>query len=412
MINLANLPSGPIAVIALCILAQGFFSGSEMALVNANRASLKARADDGDPAAARALALLAEEEKLLGTCLIGTNLSVVTSSTATAALWASLGVAEGLTTTLSLLPFVLIFGEALPKTVFQWHATALAPTLAAPITAFQVLFAPALWIVSAWGRGLSRLTGGSGRAFVTRDDLKSLLDGTDNNAIALENRKIIQRVLALNEKPVTDCMTPLIRVHALDEDCSVDEAVAVATKTGHSRIPIYRERVDNLVGYALHLDLLYATDGGRPLKDVMRPIKFVPESKRADQLLNDLRRLGEHLAVIVDEYGGSIGIVTVEDLLEEVVGEIHDERDPNEPAIRRLADKRWRVPARTWIEEVNQVTGAQLPEGGEYDTIAGLILRRAGRIPEPGETLDIAGAQIRVVEANERAILTVHLMLP
>jgi putative hemolysin len=407
-----TVPAGPLIIIAVCIVTQGFFSGAEMALVNANRAGLKAKADDGDVGAARALVLLSEEERLLGTCLIGTNLSVVTSSTATASLWASLGVAEGLTTTLTLLPFVLIFGEALPKTVFQWHATTLAPLLAGPLTAFQVLFAPALWLVSNWGRALSLLTGGSGRAFVTRDDLKSLLEGSDNSTIALENRKIIQRVLALNEKPVIDCMTPLIRVHALDEDSPVDEAVAVATRTGHSRLPVYRERVDNLVGYALHLDLLYATDGQRPLKDIMRPIKFVPESKRADQLLNDLRRSGEHLAVIVDEYGGSIGIVTVEDLLEEVVGEIHDERDPNEPAIRRLAEKRWRVPARTWIDEVNQVTGAQLPEGGEYDTVAGLILRRAGRIPEPGETLEIAGAQIRVVEANERAILTVHLMLP
>ncbi len=158
--------------------------------------------------------------------------------------------------------------------------------------------------------------------------------------------------------------------------------------------------------------MLLAEDDEQPVKELVRPVHFVPDSKRSDDLLEEMRNRGEQLLVVVDEYGGAVGIVTIEDLLEELVGEIRDEREAAEPAIRRLAERRWRVPARTEIEEVNRVVGCDLPEG-DYETVGGLVLSTAGRIPRRGEVIRIKGGFVfRITDANERAVVLVHLTVP
>lgn len=395
-----------IALIACCLLAQGFFSGSEMALVSADRTRLQARADDGDSGAALALTLLQQEERLLGTCLIGTNIALVTGSTITIHLLLAHHAPEEWIATLLFVPLALTFGEALPKTVYAHHADALAPVLARPLRVLQWAFTPLLVVVSTWSRLLKR---GSAERPIRREDIVELLD-EKTGTIDAEDRRLIQRVFAMTELTVERCMTPLVDVYALAENATVAEAIDVVLSRGHSRLPVYRDRVDNIVGVVNHRDLLYGPEDHESIAGIVQPVRFVPDSKRADELLREMRRDNDHFAVVVDEYGGSVGLVTIEDMLEEIIGDIADERDKAVPAIRRLGEREWRVPARAEIEELEDAIGRKLPDG-DYETVAGLILAATGRIPEAGEVIRVGRFTFHIEVASERAIRTVRLTL-
>ena len=224
-----------------------------------------------------------------------------------------------------------------------------------------------------------------------------------------EDVRLIKRIFQITETPVEDVMTPLVRVNALAEDADRAEAVQAFIRSGHSRIPIFRERVDNLVGVLHHQDVLFGEDGAT-IEDLVRPARYVPESKRVDVLLREMREDRVHFMVVVDEYGGGVGVVTLEDLLEEVVGEIQDERDRDELRIRQLSANSWRMPAQVEVEHLSERIGTEVPEG-DYETIAGLILERLGRIPEVGEVIEVEHLRFRIEEADARAILRVHLVV-
>ncbi len=389
---------------ALALLIEAFFSGSEMAMVSANRLRLDADANEGHRGARLARELLQREDLLISTCLLGTNLATITGTTLMALLMARLGAPAGLA--LLYLPLTVTFGEALPKTVFQHHANALAPRIAYPLAWSQWVFRPVLAIAGLWSSVLRRLVGAA-RDPLTRADIVQMIEG-GTTQIAPDEHRMIRNLFWLPEVNLEDCMTPLVEVHMLSVDASTHQAVDLAVRCGNSRIPVYRDRVDNIVGL-LHIpDLLWDEHTDHAVENLMKPVRFVPESKRADQMLHEMRRNREHFVVIVDEYGGSVGIVTIEDLLEEFVGEIHDERDEKEPGIRRLSERAWRVPARMEIEAVGDAVGREIPEG-DYDTVAGLLLTKLGRIPSVGEICEVDGLVFRVEEATDRTIVTVHL---
>jgi len=395
--------------VAACVLAQGFFSGSEMALVSANRALLQTRADDGEPGAKLALEMLRHDDALLGTCLIGTNVCLVAGVTAFGLTIGGGDVGHDLVLSLLYLPFGLFLGEAVPKQVFRHYADSLAPILARPLRAVQRVLAPALWLVRRWSNALSRVLRTPDEDEVRREDIVQLLDG-DDDTIDPHERELIQRLLGMNETTVEACMTPLVDVRALPETACVGDGVKIVLEDGFSRIPIYRERIDNIVGRIEHRDLLFHESDDDALLPLVRNVAFVPESKRVDELLREMRGESDPLAVVVDEYGGSVGIVTLEDLLEEVLGDIEDERDQRVPGIRRLGEREWRVPARTPIDELEEVLGRPLPEG-DYETVAGLVLKVAGHIPEVGEIFRIGRLAFHVDASSERAIQIVRVVV-
>lgn len=396
------------AVVATCLLMQGFFSGSEMALVSANRALLQSKADDGLPGAQLALEMLEHDDALLGTCLIGTNVALVAGVTA---FGLTIGGAGGHDWYLSLLymPLGLLVGEALPKQVFRHYADTLAPALARPIRTAQRALTPALWFIRRWTNGLRAVLHPPDEDEVRREDIVQLLDG-DEGSLDPHDRALIQRLLAMNETTVEACMTPLVDVRALRETATVDEGIRIVIEDGFSRIPVFRDRVDNIVGRIEHRDLLFREGEGGPITEFVRPVTFVPESKRVDELLREMRGESDPLAVVVDEYGGSVGIVTLEDLLEEVLGDIEDERDQRLPTIRRLGEREWRVPARTPIDELAEVLGRPVPEG-DYETVAGLVLKVAGHIPEVGEVFRVGRMAFHVEASSERAIQIVRVVV-
>ena len=392
-----------LVIIAICVMLQGFFSGSEMAVVSANRARLQAKATQGNVGAQRALQLLAEEDRLLGTCLIGTNGSMVTGSTLATYLFvmAENGGYSETQIALCFLPFALVLGEAVPKTVFQYHADSIAPLVAYPLTWIQRVLQPLLWAITLWTGFMKSRTQKLDADEPSREDIVELLE-EGSQAIDPDDRRLIQRVFAMTGTVVGDCMTPLVDVAAIERSETIANASRLAIDEGHSRLLVYEDRVDNLVGIVDCRDLLLAKTEG-DLQALVTPAKVVPESKRADQLLRELRRNGDHLVVVVDEYGGSTGIVTLEDLVEELVGEIRDERDRVGPRVRRINDNAWRVPARTSVEELEQIIGDELPEG-EYETVSGLVLNHVGRIPRNGEIFHIEGYAFVVERASDRAI--------
>lgn len=390
------------AGMALCIGTEAFFSGTEIAMVSASRLTLRGDADQGDVGAQQALKLLEREDRLISTCLIGTNLSVITGTTLMALVIGTMGFGE--VWALAYIPLTVVFGEALPKTVFQHHATWLAPRLARPLALAQLVFSPLLVLVGLWSQVLRRLAG-DGTGAVTRQDIVNLLEEEEAD-IDPKEQEMIRRVFRLNEVSVEDAMTPLVDVDALPDTATCEAVIALAVEGGHSRIPIYHERVDNIVGLLETYDLLLDAKAEGTVADRMRPVTFVPETKRCDQLLHEMRQRRDPFAVVVDEYGGSVGVVTIEDLLEQIIGDIRDERDEDEPGLRKIADKTWRVPARTTMDELKDALATEFPDGW-YETVAGMLLAHLGRIPHTGEIVEIGPVRFRVEEASDRAIVTV-----
>ncbi|MEZ4236150.1 MAG: hemolysin family protein [Myxococcota bacterium] len=328
-------------VVGGCVLLQGFFSGSEMALVSCNRAKLEARAAAGSAGAALALNMLEQEDRLLGTCLIGTNVCLVAGTTTAGLVLASQGHPEEWLLTLLYLPVGLLFGEALPKLLYRHYADALAPRLAPPLRVVQRGLGVALWGVSRWSALLRRFLG-TAESEVRREDIVQLLH--QEGSIDPEDRDLIRRLLEMSDLTVEDAMTPLVDMKAVPAEATVEQAIAVVLSAGHSRLPVYRDRVDNIVGMVDHRDLLFAESDDQPVSTLTKPVRFVPDSKRLDELLREMKDTGRSFAAVVDEYGGSVGIVTMEDLFEQVVGDIEDERDTQGPAIRQISEREWRVP--------------------------------------------------------------------
>ncbi len=398
---------------AVCVLFEAFFSGSEIAMVSVNRAHLRERASQGDRGARMAEAFLARPQVLLSTTLMGTNLATVTFAVAVAMSMIGREASE-LRTIVMVTPFTLILGEVVPKTVFQQYADRLAPRLVYPLRAASVILRPGVWAMGGFASVMTRLFGiERERAFITRDELALLVetDSATGTEIPEREREMIANVFELFEATVDEVMVPLSEVTALPEETTVGEAALEVADKQHSRMPVYRSRIDDIVGILHVFDLLQAGPSGKSatVADVARPATYVPENKPAAELLVELQRTGNQMAVVVDEYGGAVGIVTIEDILEEIVGEIDDEYDARPSPIRQERPGHWRMEARTSIERVNHELKLGLPESEEYETIAGLVLEQLKRIPEPGERVTIGNAVIQVVAASDRAIEEVVL---
>jgi putative hemolysin len=391
-----------------CVIAEAFFSGSEIAMVHADRMVLQRKADDGDHGARRALDLLADEASLFGTCLIGTNLSVVTGASTFTGVLTAAGFDGVWLTPVLFTPFVLLFGEALPKTVAQHYSTDVAGVLAYPLGAARAVLRPFLFVVRGWNRVLSWLIGAGIDAEVTREELMQLIDQETEGPIHDEERRLIRGVLALSDITVGECMTPLVRVVAVSSSATIGIAADTAVRTQHSRLPIFERRIDNIIGMVHQADLLFVADDSAPIAAHLRPVRIVPAAKRADDLFREMRELGEHFAVVVDEYGGCTGIVTLEDVLEELVGDIEDERDLVRPSIVQKAHGQWHVPGNTEIAHAEEALDVELPEG-DYETIAGMVLAHLGHIPVHGEELLLKTVRVRVEDATDRAVRSVTI---
>jgi putative hemolysin len=401
---------------AICVLIESFFSGSEIAMVSADRTKLRQRAAAGDRGAALAERFLERPQVLLATTLLGTNMATVTFSVtvAMALLYGDYARAELLAVAM-VTPMTLIFGEVIPKTIFQQHADRIVTKIVYPLRVISLVLRPAVWGMGAFAGAMNRLLGTEGgRAFITREELALLIEsrGEGKSEITEHEREMIANVFELSDAAVHDVMVPLSEVTALPEDTTVGEAALEVADKQHSRMPVFRSRVDDIVGVVHVFDLLQQGPAGKgkTVGEIARAATFVPETMPAVDLLVELQGAGNHMAIVVDEYGGAVGVVTVEDILEEIVGEIDDEYDDEESPIRLERAGVWRVEARTSVARINEEIDLGLPESDEYETIAGLMLERLRRIPEPGESIALGNVTIRVVAASDRAVEQVQIL--
>ena len=397
-----------ILIIILLLLLQGFFSGSEIALVSADRMRLEADQRRGSRGATLAIAMLDQPARMLGTCLVGTNLSAIGTATLAAKLVMDHLSGPPALAALLVVPFTLTFGELVPKAVYQHHANTLVPIVVHPLRIFGFVLTPALWVFDR----IAQLAGADakGTRTVTREEIQLLLGGLQNAELTAKDKDMIRRVFAFTEAVVEEAMVPLIRVSSVPSTATCAEAAARMIQSGHSRLPVYGDRVDKISGVILHQDLLGQDDWQAPVDAIARPALFVPETKRVDQLLLDMRRARQRMAVAVDEYGGAVGIITVEDLLEEIVGEIEDESDREGARVKRLSERQWVAVGRAEREHLESECGLALPDG-DFETIAGFILSTLGRIPRLGETVTVEEHTLTVSKVTDRAILEVYIQL-
>jgi len=399
-----------------CLAMTMFFSAAETAFIAANRLRLRHLAEEGSRIAARYLDDFRRPERVLSTTMMGVTIAhIVASSAVTAALLPALGGWAPWVATAALTPVMLVFGEIIPKTVAREWATSLVLRLHPPLRWASALLVPFVWttnvIVSTLLRSIVDPAAES-RRVVSREELKALLAMEPDEAdVTTAEAEMIDKIFDLGDTTVREVMVPLIEVAMLPETATPADAIALVTRRGFSRIPIYAQRETDIVGVVTAMDLLQRGADGATLAELRRSVSYVPETKRIDDLLREMQRSRNHLAIVVDEYGGSTGVVTLEDILEQIVGEIQDEHDRPPASVDRLPDGSYWVAARTNIEELNEALDWSLPKH-DYETVAGLVLATLHRIPRMGEEFQVGGYTITVLDADARHVKAVKIAPP
>ena len=415
-----------ICLLVVLLLCSGFFSGSETSLFSLGRVERYRAREEHETLVSRSLRALVERpRRLIVTILIGNELVNITISTLTASLtentflgWISLDSIDPLllktvTTTAICFPLLLIFGEITPKTLALYNPRGYARFAAIPLRLFSSLIAPVRWVLASLANGAVRLLFGEfpkADLPITEEEFRNLVDQSNEGGVLQETeREFIHNIFDFGETQVSVVMTPRTDMFCLQVDQPLEEILEAIEEQHYSRIPVYEEDKDDITGILYCKDLLGlrvdpARRKGWNLRDLLRKPYFIPQTKKASDLFREFRFNRIHLAIVVDEYGGVAGLVTMEDLLEELFGDILDDYDPEEPQPRRLDENTMVIPARMAIDDFNRFAGAELPEE-EYDTMGGLVFGLFGKLPSPGAEVSFMGFTFTVKEMEGTRIL-------
>jgi len=401
-----------LVILATGIFLEAFFSGSEIAMISINRVRMKQRAEEGKRGTQAVLDLLNTPEKLFATTSLGTNIAVVTSTAVfTGFMVMHLGKPGEILSMIIISPIILFFGEIVPKIFLQHKADTLMPYLVYPLNFFCKIFGPVSNLTTRlsnfFTQGLMK-TGQENKITFSRDQIRSSLS-LDSQTMDLgpTERKMIHRIFSFGEIAVDQCMVPLVQMYCISDTANLGEAHKIAIDSGFSRLPVYHERIHNLIGILNTFDLINQPIDATPIADLIRPAYYVPNNKKIDDLLKELQARSLHMAVVVDEYGGCIGLATIEDLLEEIVGEIEDEYDKPEKQYEPYTDGGFLIEGDMEINSINEILELNLPTSEDFETLAGLVIGRLEKIPLPGEQVEIDKYRLTVKEASKRKIISV-----
>ena len=405
------------------LLLKGFFSGSEIALVNADKFKLHHKANQGDRGAKLVLKLFNTPDVLLGTTLAGTNIATVALTTiGTMLMIKYFGPSGDLYAILLFTPLFLIFGEVVPKSVYQQKSDEIAPIVVFPLRFFSVLFYPIVFVFSRVARLGARLVGGASTeqsVFITREQMRIVVEMAERGSnVDVFDRARIKRAIRFAETTVGEAMIPVADMTEISRNRQTKDAVRLVRRRGYNRLPVYSRNSSNIVGVVtlstwdlMDLDLM-----NRPLEDFIKPAYYVSSRQTIDELLPVLRDREDHMAIVVDEFGSAVGMITMEDILEEVVGEIDVGYDFEEYLPRRkrayemIDDETYLMDGRMPISEAADTLQVHL-QGGDAHTIGGLVMSRLRHIPTEGESIMEQGFRFTVDEANDRGIIKLKVEL-
>ena len=397
--------------LVVCLFLSAFFSSSETALFSISKVRALHLAKDGGKLDLLILRMKRDSHSLLTTILIGNNLvNIGGSSLATAIVMEkfssnAVGIATGVMTFL-----ILVFGEIFPKSFATHNNVIVARIVIYPIFWLSKLFFPIIVVLNFIPKVLGPY---ANKSAVTEDELMTMVEVVEEGGEIKEGeRELISNIFEFDDTSASEIMTPRADMYTIDIEDPVD--IQAIIRSGFSRIPVIEESIDNVVGI-LNIKDLFASyhehcasnhSSTFDVKEIMRSPFFVPESKKIDSLLHEFKQKKNHIGIVIDEHGGVEGLVTMEDVLEELVGEISDESDRLDPHVVKLKDKRWVVLGKTDIDEVNKKLGLSIENSNNYDTFSGYILERIGRIPEVGESIEIDSYTATVKEKDGNRIKT------
>ena len=402
----------------ICVLLTAFFSSAEVALISITRAKVRTLVNEGLPGSGAVAALKESPEHLLITILIGNT--IVTTAAATIAtavaiqVFGDIGI--GIATVLVII-ILLVFGEIGPK-IYAARASESYALRIAPVILFcSRIFTPVIWLVERVSPkfGIGKETP---EPAVTEEEIKEWIDvGKEEGTLEQGEQDMLYSVLEFADTTAREIMTPRIDVIAMEDTVSFEEAIRIFNDTGFSRIPVYHDQIDNITGILNVKDVFSAMVSHRKdstIKEVMYDPMFVPETKKIDDLLKELQVHRVQMAIVLDEYSSFVGIVTVEDILEEIVGDIMDEYDKEEPDIQTISEGVFVIDAQMWMDDVNERLEIDLPVSESYETIGGLIIDRLGHIPmHPGEKVEMNEGKITLVvlQMHGRRIVKVKVII-
>jgi putative hemolysin len=416
-----------ILIILLLTLLEAVFVAAEIALVSLRRSRVEQLAEEGRAGARRVQRLQSDPGRFLAVSQLGlTVIGFFASAFAAVNLSQALadvlrqaglgGAADGvalIVVTVILALFTIIFAELVPKTLALSNPERFALTLSVPIEFLARALGPVIALLTGATRAIAGLFGATvtNEAQISADELRLIIErGGEQGVLEAEEEQMINAVIELGERRLHEVMVPRIAIVALPASATLEETIDKVVDEGHSRIPVYEESIDEVVGILYAKDLLpflKSSSGPRPaLRSLLRAPVFVPESMSIDDLLHEFQRRKVHIAIVLDEYGGTAGLVTIEDLLEEIVGEIQDEYDTEEPMIVRLSDDEARVDGRADVDDLAELfdINLALEDDDEYDTVGGLIYHRIGGIPSPGDEVDVDGLHLTVESTDGRRV--------
>ncbi len=411
-----------IGMMLLCLVMEAFFSGAEIGIVSADRIKLRHDAAKGSKGAKLALKMLEKPEFLLSTTLVGTNIAIVTNTTLATLLAVQLFGQENSWLAIAIVaPLIWIFGEIIPKTYAQNDPERFMGATRV-VYPFWLLFLPATRAFAKLSESVITRAGGSVEQKdpqVTEEDIESHIErAAEQGNLDEEQKQMLSSVFEFDDINVEEIMKPRTEVTGIPRDASLQQILTIVEESGYSRYPVYGEDLDDVKGVLYTRDLL--TIVGKPqgaaldLSELVRPPWAVPDSKSIKALLDDMRASRTHMAIVVDEHGGTAGVVTIEDIIEEVFGEIYDEDDDDddeegEDLVVDLGGGSWDVEARVGCRDLESVLDIEFPEEGDYSTVAGFIIAETGDIPNPGKQVRLGHHVFTVTDSDTTRVLRVRV---
>ncbi len=408
-------------IVFVAILLSAFFSGIEIAFLSSNKLRFELERKQGSFTSRILEIFYQNKEQFIATMLVGNNITLVIYGIITANLltpllqvFIELPFFLLLAQTLIATVIILLTGEFLPKSIFRQHANALMNFFSVPVLIFYIIFYPISKFITWLSYAIIRLAfrmklnSGSEQHIFGKVDLDHLVEeaSMSDNVNKEQEFKIFQKALDFSEVRIRDCMIPRTDIEAIDVDDSVEQLKRLFSETKYSRLPVYSDSIDNIIGYVNSKSLFLKPVN---IRDCLIDIDFFPETMKANEVLTHFIKVHKSIAIVVDEFGGTAGLVTLEDIMEEIFGEIDDEHDLNELVEKQVSQNEFILSGRAEVSHVNELYGLNIPESDEYETVAGFILHNYQNIPKPNEIIEVGHFVFRILRVNKTRIDLVRL---